>query len=216
MERHLISRSYNLEPLKVKPKMVPHLSLLVDAETSDIASQLPVKAARQAVLLRYLSQFSRSLPRATVQAQTGCPPATVRSLVKKKLVAIQPVRVERDPLVSYSLPPSFPLVLNSHQAKALQAIKASLAGPNRGPDSAAIFLLHGVTASGKTEVYLQALSEAVKLGKRGIVLVPEIALTPQTIERFAARFPSRVAVLHSQLTLGERFDEWQRIRKRGI
>ncbi|MDD5038244.1 MAG: primosomal protein N', partial [Dehalococcoidales bacterium] len=70
---------------------------------------------------------------------------------------------------------------------------------------------HGVTGSGKTEVYLQALAEALRLGKRGIVLVPEIALTPQTIERFAARFPNKVAVLHSQLSPGEQFDEWQRI-----
>jgi len=75
-----------------------------------------------------------------------------------------------------------------------------------------VFLLYGVTGSGKTEVYLQALAEVVKSGKQGIVLVPEIALTPQTIERFASRFPGRVAVLHSQLSLGERFDEWQRIQ----
>ncbi|MBI4188499.1 MAG: primosomal protein N', partial [Chloroflexi bacterium] len=73
--------------------------------------------------------------------------------------------------------------------------------------------LHGVTGSGKTEVYLQALAETVRLGKRGIVLVPEIALTPQTLERFASRFPGRVAVLHSRLSLGEQFDEWQRIRE---
>ena len=70
-----------------------------------------------------------------------------------------------------------------------------------------------MTASGKTEIYLQALAETIKLGKKGIALVPEIALTPQTIERFSSRFPGRVAVLHSQLTLGEQFDEWQRIRK---
>ena len=74
-------------------------------------------------------------------------------------------------------------------------------------------MLHGVTGSGKTEVYLQSLAEAVKQGKKGIVLVPEIALTPQTIERFAARFPRRVGVLHSKLSLGEQFDEWHRIRK---
>ncbi|GAI91575.1 unnamed protein product, partial [marine sediment metagenome] len=70
-----------------------------------------------------------------------------------------------------------------------------------------------VTGSGKTEIYLQALAEAIRRGKRGIVLVPEIALTPQTIERFASRFPGRVAVLHSKLSLGEQYDEWHRIRK---
>jgi primosomal protein N' (replication factor Y) len=73
-------------------------------------------------------------------------------------------------------------------------------------------LLHGVTGSGKTEIYLRSLAETVKLGKKGIVLVPEIAMTPQTIERFAARFPGRVGLLHSKLSLGEQFDEWRRIR----
>jgi primosomal protein N' (replication factor Y) len=73
------------------------------------------------------------------------------------------------------------------------------------------FLLHGVTGSGKTEVYLQALAKAVSLGRRAIVLVPEIALTPQTVRRFAERFPSRVAVMHSGLSLGEQYDEWHAI-----
>ncbi len=75
-----------------------------------------------------------------------------------------------------------------------------------------VFLLHGVTGSGKTEIYLRALAETVARGRRGIVLVPEISLTPQTIQRFAARFPCQVAVLHSRLSPGEQFDEWQRIR----
>jgi primosomal protein N' (replication factor Y) len=76
-------------------------------------------------------------------------------------------------------------------------------------------LLHGVTGSGKTEIYLRALAEVVSQGKRGICLVPEIALTPQTIERFACRFPGRVAVFHSDLSSGEQFDEWQRINDGG-
>jgi primosomal protein N' (replication factor Y) len=78
--------------------------------------------------------------------------------------------------------------------------------------STTAFLLHGVTGSGKTEVYLRALEEAVRLGKRGIVLVPEIALTPQTVRRFAERFPGQVAVLHSGLSQGELFDQWHGIR----
>ena len=73
-------------------------------------------------------------------------------------------------------------------------------------------MLHGVTGSGKTEIYLRAVTETLKQGKQAIVLVPEIALTPQTIRRFAARFPGRLAVLHSQLAAGERHDEWRRIR----
>ena len=74
------------------------------------------------------------------------------------------------------------------------------------------FLLHGVTGSGKTEIYLRALDEVLKQGKQGIILVPEISLTPQTIRRFGARFPNRIAVLHSRLSLGERYDTWRRCR----
>ena len=80
-------------------------------------------------------------------------------------------------------------------------------------NASSVFLLHGVTGSGKTEIYLRALAQAISLGKRAIVLVPEIALTPQTIDRFASRFPDRVAVLHSKLSPGEQFDEWQRIKE---
>jgi primosomal protein N' (replication factor Y) len=74
------------------------------------------------------------------------------------------------------------------------------------------FLLHGVTGSGKTEIYMRALAEVLAQGKQGIVLVPEISLTPQTIRRFGARFPNRLAVVHSQLSIGERYDTWRRCR----
>lgn len=79
-------------------------------------------------------------------------------------------------------------------------------------DQGGTFLLHGVTGSGKTEVYLQAIAKAIETGGRAIVLVPEISLTPQTVGRFRSRFGQRIAVLHSRLSPGERFDEWRRIR----
>ncbi len=78
---------------------------------------------------------------------------------------------------------------------------------------ASTLLLHGVTGSGKTEVYLQAIAAELEKGRGAIVMVPEIALTPQTVQRFASRFPGRVAVLHSALSDGERYDEWHRIRR---
>ena len=74
-----------------------------------------------------------------------------------------------------------------------------------------VILLHGVTNSGKTEVYLQAIAKVLALGKSAIVLVPEISLTPQTVRRFRARFGEQLSVLHSRLSDGERFDEWNRI-----
>ncbi len=74
------------------------------------------------------------------------------------------------------------------------------------------YLLHGVTGSGKTEIYLHAIARTLEQGKQAIVLVPEIALTPQTVARFAGRFPNQVAVIHSELSTGERYDTWRRIR----
>ena len=90
--------------------------------------------------------------------------------------------------------------LGADQQRVLEALQAS--------HGFSVSVLHGVTGSGKTEVYLEALRHAVEQGRRGIVLVPEIALTPQTVRRFAERFPGRVGVLHSGLSAGEAYDEW--------
>ena len=98
------------------------------------------------------------------------------------------------------------LQLTPHQKDALNHVTASV-----DDEASDVYLLHGVTGSGKTEVYLQAFRRVIETGRRGIMLVPEIALTPQTIGRFWERFPGRVAVLHSGLTLRERYDEWRNI-----
>jgi primosomal protein N' (replication factor Y) (superfamily II helicase) len=123
------------------------------------------------------------------------------------LVALETVDVWRDPLAGRAIPRNHPLPLTPAQRQALDAI---LRPPAEGEPH--VVLLHGVTGSGKTEVYLQALAAHLAAGRRGIVLVPEIALTPQAMTRFAGRFPGRVALLHSGLTDAERLDEWRRIR----
>ncbi len=210
----LAVRSYELEPIKVRPKEEPHLRLTVKAnEARQEAAKLLKKGAnKQAALLEFLAQQTKPVSLAEARQKTKCNKATVDALVQKSLVTVQHIEVRRSPLSGQDIIPSEPLPLTAAQKSAFKAIQSSLLGTTKGDTSPAIFLLHGVTGSGKTEVYLQALAEAVRLGKRGIVLVPEIALTPQTIERFASRFRDKVAVLHSQLSLGEQFDEWQRIR----
>ena len=130
-------------------------------------------------------------------------PSTLRTLAQKGCVAIAPRQARRDPLAGRSVVPTRPLKLNDMQARALAAILAASSRP---------VLLHGVTGSGKTEIYLQAIAKLLEQGKGAIVLVPEIALTPQTVRRFAGRFGDQVAVLHSALSDGERYDEWHRIR----
>ena len=208
----LVVRSYVLEGVKVKPKWVPSLRLVVEIDESRQVAGRPRKnGAKQAALLDFLAEHSEPVLWAEVRKRVNCDKTVLSSLVRKGLVELKQVEVRREPISYKSSMPSEPLDLTAAQKSAFESIQSSLlqAVPGSAPS---VFLLHGVTGSGKTEIYLQALAEAVRLGKRGIVLVPEIALTPQTVERFASRFPYRVAVLHSKLSLGERFDEWHRIR----
>ena len=160
--------------------------------------------------------------------------ATVRKLEDRGLVSITNEISERDPYAKEIILASQPLVVNPAQAIALEKIKAAMDLKNaegRIKNAEAVegkpstfnlqpstFLLHGVTGSGKTEIYLQAIAHALEKGQGAIVLVPEISLTPQTVERFKARFSSGklqtlVAVLHSHLSAGERHDEWHKIRQ---
>lgn len=207
----LVSKSWELEGARVKPKIVYHLSLLVEAEVARQEAELMLrKAPRQASLLQLLAQ-EEPISLAEAKMRSGCSMRAIATLKKKGLISTAEVRVQREPLSRDAFPPSTPPKLTSAQDKACAEIEAGL--KQAAARKAQVYLLHGVTGSGKTEVYLNALGQTVKGGKRGIVLVPEIALTPQTIERFAYRFPGKVAVLHSKLSLGEQFDEWQQIRE---
>ena len=133
-----------------------------------------------------------------------------RILEASGFISLKEEAVHRDPSTGEQFVPTQPMKLNSQQQKALEEITAMCAAERKKP-----VLLQGVTGSGKTEVYLQAVSQIVKSGKSALIMVPEISLTPQTVQRFKSRFaelPSSVAVLHSLLSDGERFDEWHAIR----
>ncbi len=114
----------------------------------------------------------------------------------------------RDPFAERSFPATEPHELNPEQLTALESIVAGM-----DADRKEVFLLHGITGSGKTEVYLHAIEHALRLGRTALVLVPEIALTPQMVQRFKGRLGEDVAVLHSRLGLGERYDQWRGIRE---
>ncbi|MBI3979719.1 MAG: primosomal protein N' [Chloroflexi bacterium] len=146
------------------------------------------------------------LPVASVRQAAGVPAAGWARLLAAGIVQIRSVEVRRDPLAHRTVQPAQPPVLTGAQAALCREIGRAIAGRRHQ-----VFLLHGVTGSGKTEVYLRSLADVVTGGRQAIVLVPEIALTPQTIDRFNSRFPGRVAVLHSRLGLGEQYDEWRRI-----
>ena len=152
-------------------------------------------------------------------AELKTTPATIRELGQKGLLAVAVRAKRRDPLGARRILPTKPLKLNDEQAAALKAI---VEDERRETEdgvglrlTSGVFrpvLLYGVTGSGKTEVYLQAIAKELEADRGAIVMVPEISLTPQTVQRFASRFGDRVAVLHSALSDGERYDEWHRIR----
>jgi primosomal protein N' (replication factor Y) (superfamily II helicase) len=169
---------------------------------------------RSAEILALLRE-KRSAPLAAFLKEAGTTAVTLRKLEEMHLVEIAPEISERDPYANEIILPSKPLELNPEQRIALEKITRAM----DDPAAKSSFLLHGVTGSGKTEVYLQAIAHALQSGRSAIVLVPEISLTPQTVERFKSRFSSGevktlVAVLHSHLSAGERHDEWQKIRQK--
>ena len=209
--RGLVTRSYGIEPVKISTKRVPYLCLNVaNSQAREMAAKLRGKrAVKQANLLNFLAEQSEPVPLTEARQRTGANKSVADVLIGKGLVTLQQIEVKREPISYQGITPSSPLKLTAAQESAFNSIREAMHREKAQPN---VFLLHGVTGSGKTEIYLQALAEVVKLSKRGIVLVPEIALTPQTIERFASRFLHKVAVLHSQLSPGEQFDEWHRIK----
>ena len=134
--------------------------------------------------------------------------SSVQTLEKRRLLEVFVRDVRRDPLVGAQLPGRDELTLTDAQAAALKEIERQIAS-----ESYAAFLLHGVTGSGKTEIYIRAMSAALSRGKSAMMLVPEIALTPVFSRRLRAHFGDEVAIFHSSLTTGERFDEWSRLKK---
>ncbi|GAB6137439.1 primosomal protein N' [Halanaerobaculum tunisiense] len=193
---------------KIKTKRVVELAQSV-VETKDIVQDLKGKAPKQAAILSYLIDHPTSqliATRLASQVDTGS--GTVRRLADKDLVEYNTLEVERNPYQDIEFDPTTPLTPSPAQKEALATINEAI-----NDSTAATYLLHGVTGSGKTEVYLQAIAKVLDQGQEAIVLIPEISLTPQTIARFKARFGNQVAVLHSQLSTGERFDEWRRIKQ---
>ncbi len=172
--------------------------------------QLRRRAPRQAELLEAISQLDAPISAAQLLRKMSLDNQTLRALVKRGFAELREQAVVRDPHGDEQFIATSNLELNEEQVLALKQITEALDSPG----SARPILLHGVTGSGKTEIYLQAIHATLARGHSAIVLVPEISLTPQTVERFKGRFAEAqdaVAVLHSHLSEGERHDEWHKI-----
>ncbi|MEC7838751.1 MAG: primosomal protein N' [Chlamydiota bacterium] len=170
----------------------------------DIRNKHPSRAA----VIDEMLKVNKGILLSELLELTGGSRSPVNTLAKDGFLDIDIVRIDRSPLVNEEYFMSKPKKLNPDQAAALEKIHASL-----DESRFETHLLFGVTGSGKTEVYLQAIDKAMAMGKSTIMLVPEISLTPQTVERFRSRFEGDIAILHHRLSHGERFDEWHKIRE---
>lgn len=165
------------------------------------------RAKKQIELLQRIDMSSEPILLGTLQEE-GYSNGMVNTLYKKGLIDKVDVEIERDPYSGRIFEYDKPKVLNEEQRNAYEEITRSM-----DDKSAETFLLHGITGSGKTEVYLQVIQKALNEGQTAIMLVPEIALTPQMVNRFKMRFGDDVAVLHSGLSPGEKYDEWRKIKE---
>ena len=207
-----------LMPPRVRPKNVRVAQLAVSLDTAEL--ELPdlgtteATQARRAAALRYLMREPDEVNVSWVYAESGCNLSDLQVLAERGLIVLRENEIWRDPLekVEKKLEgrgagSNGVFKLTPEQQTAWEKIHQDFSQSTRQP-----FLLHGVTGSGKTELYLRAAEEAVRHGKQAIILVPEIALTPQTVRRFLVRFPGEVGLIHSKLSEGERYDTWRKAR----
>ena len=178
----------------------------VDAQRNVIEDLHPTPCKQKGqTSIRHLSSSPEPIPRADLSKQFSS--SLIKSVIDDGNAQIEQVRIERDPLADYAVQEPIEVDLTPEQSVAVNAISNNIAS-----HQPAEFLLFGVTGSGKTEVYLRAVQRCIQAGRRAIIMVPEIAMTPQTLQRFASRFPGQIALQHSGLTLGQRFDQWHQIK----
>jgi len=176
-------------------------------ENAHNSEKMPSEKTKQGIVIKYLNE-SGSVSVKKIKKDLGITDSPINSLATKGIIRFENVEVRRESVVGakFGELSKEPLTLNEEQKLALGMI---LDVGGDGTDVKKPILLHGVTGSGKTEVYLRAISDVLKKGKEAIVLVPEISLTPQTVGRFRDRFGDRVGVTHSRMSMPERYDMWK-------
>jgi primosomal protein N' (replication factor Y) (superfamily II helicase) len=178
--------------------------LLSRPEMSELCQK---KTGAQRDILDALLQAPKGILLTELLEKTGASRSPLTTLAKQGVVSLSPLTIDRSPLAEHEFFPTKPKILSLEQQNAFDQILLSLQSK-----SFQTHLLFGVTGSGKTEVYLQAIEAALAQGRSALFLVPEIALTSQTVERLRSRFQERVAILHHRLSAGERRDSWHKIR----
>ncbi len=181
-------------------------------ETQKTIKTLSTRAGRQKDVLQFfLDDDQKSISRSTLKDLLSTTDSPINTLIEKGQLVEKTIEIYRDPHHEKTFKKTTSLPLTNEQTTAIVPILKSIESQEHHT-----FLLYGVTGSGKTEVYLQSIEEVLKKGQQAIVLVPEIALTPQMVDRFKGRFGSSVAVLHSGLSIGEKYDEWRKIHRKEV
>jgi primosomal protein N'' len=212
----LLTRHPFLPPPSVRPKFVRTAQLSVPPEAAEAAmpelGKTPGTLLRRQAALRCLIREPADVNVAWVFAESGCNLADLQELAERELIVLRETEIWRDPLEKVEhlageigIPPELTSMQRTAWEKILLALHSSTL-------HSLPFLLQGVTGSGKTELYIRAAEECIRSGKQAIILVPEIAITPQTVRRFLLRFPGQVGLVHSRLSEGERYDTWRRAR----
>ncbi|MFK5883508.1 MAG: primosomal protein N' [Candidatus Izemoplasma sp.] len=168
---------------------------------------IPVKGIKQVAVVNYLKDYPEILKTELVK-DLKVADATLKSLIKKGIIEEILIENYREIETIYEAS-NKRVILNDEQVNVYNEIKESL-------DTNEVFLLHGVTGSGKTEIYLNIIEDVIKSGKEAIMLVPEISLTPMMVSRFKGRFKDQVALFHSGLSIGEKYDEWRKIKRKEV
>lgn len=199
----------------IRPRVVRTVQLsCLPEEVEEYASgleKLPLNrkpaAERRLAVLHFLLKEPWPVEAAWVYASTGASLPDLYRLAEDGKVILSEIQIWRDPLAEIEWAPYLAPILTSNQQTVLAAILNEIEQGAENP-----CLLHGISGSGKTEIYLQAAAKVIESGRQVFVLVPEISLTPQTVHRFLGRFPGQVGLIHSRLSPGERYDTWQRVR----
>lgn len=208
VRRNVLNRDYALPDPAIKHRYRTLITLAPDTATDIDEWLATTRAPKQAAFVEHMRETDKPLDITEARREFGG--SIVKTIMDRGWLATKTALIERDPLEGRAFEEPPPLRLTVEQSEAATAIHGAFAQP---AEQGRTFLIEGVTGSGKTEVYLDAVDCCIWMGKQAIILVPEIALTFQTIERFASRFPGKVAVLHSGLSDGERFDQWWKIKR---
>ena len=196
---------------RIKKKQTKQISPHISRNELIAINESHHRSLKQKKVIHYFIDHPEPIERSKLLSLLEVSSAVIKGLIEKGILKETIKEVYRDPYANRTIKVTEPLPLTEEQSAAIKPILSTLSQKEHD-----VFLLYGVTGSGKTEIYLQSIQRVLEDGREGIVLVPEISLTPQMVNRFKGRFGDRVAVLHSGLSVGEKYDEWRKIQRKEV